>query len=124
MHNGASVLLAEDELLVRMSTAMALREEGFKVLEAEHAGAALAILEAHAHGVHVLCTDVHMPGPMDGMELAHHTSNSWPWIGLLVVSARALDRALPRNSRFLPKPYEHEHIIDHIRHLVGSRIAH
>lgn len=124
MDGGASVLLAEDEPLVRMATALALREEGFKVLEAEHAGAALAILEARAHSVHVLCTDVHMPGPMDGVELAHHTSSSWPWIALLVVSGRALDRTLPRNGLFLPKPYEHEHIIDHIHRLVGSRIAH
>ena len=118
----ASVLLAEDELLIRVASALALRDEGFEVLEAEHAGTALAILEARARSVHVLCTDVHMPGSMDGVELAHHTSRTWPWIALLVVSARALDRALPRNSRFLPKPYEHEHIIGHIRQLLGSRI--
>jgi two-component system, response regulator PdtaR len=120
----ASVLLAEDELLIRVASALALRDEGFEVLEAEHAGTALAILEARAPSVHVLCTDVHMPGPMDGVELAHHTSRTWPWIALLVVSARALDRALPRNSRFVPKPYEHEHIIRHIRQLVGSGIRH
>ena len=119
----ASVLLAEDETLVRMASALALRDEGFEVLEAEHAGTALAILEARAPSLHVLFTDVHMPGPMDGVELAHHTSRTWPWISLIVVSARALDRALPGNSRFLPKPYEHEHVIHHIHQMLGSRIA-
>lgn len=123
MDGRVSVLLAEDELLVRLASALALRDHGFEVLEAEHAGTALAILEARASSVHVLCTDVHMPGPMDGVELAHHTSRTWPSIALLVLSARPLDRALPKNSRFLPKPYEQEHIIGHIRQLVGSRIA-
>jgi CheY-like chemotaxis protein len=119
-----SVLLAEDETLVRIALALALRDEGFEVLEAEHAGTALAILTARAASLHVLCTDVHMPGAMDGLELAHHTSRTWPWIALIVVSARALDRAPPGNSRFLQKPYEHEHVMGHIRQLLGSRIPH
>ena len=118
----ASVVLAEDEPLIRMMSAMALREEGFEVLEAEHAGTALDILKARACTVHLLFTDVQMPGPMDGVELAHHTSCSWPWIALLLVSARALDRPAPAGSRFLSKPYEHAHVVGHIRELLEPRL--
>ncbi len=117
----AAVVLAEDEPLIRMVSAMALREEGFEVLEADHAGTALDILAARACTVHLLFTDVHTPGPMDGVDLAHHTSCSWPWIALLLVSARELDRPVPAGSRFLSKPYEHAHVVGHIRELLESR---
>lgn len=43
-----------------------LRDEGFEVMEAEHAQAALDILESHGRRIHVLFTDIHMPGTMDG----------------------------------------------------------
>ena len=56
------VVVAEDELLIRMAVAESLAEAGFVVLEAEHAEKALAILSLEAHDVHVLFTDVRMPG--------------------------------------------------------------
>jgi CheY-like chemotaxis protein len=60
------VLLAEDEELLRMVSAEALRDEGFEVMEAEHAEAALKSLHAKASDIHVLFTDIQMPGTMDG----------------------------------------------------------
>jgi CheY-like chemotaxis protein len=75
------VLVAEDEELVRFLIAEALRDEGIEVMEVGHAQAALDSLEQHAARIHVLFTDIQMPGPMDGLALAHHTSKNWPWIG-------------------------------------------
>jgi CheY-like chemotaxis protein len=102
------VLVAEDEDLVRFVIVQALLDEGFGVIEAEHAEAALIVLESRAGHIHVLFTDIQMPGTMDGLALAHHTSKHWPWIGLLVTSARPHpDRAaFPEESRFLAKPYD------------------
>ncbi len=116
------VVVAEDELLIRMAVADSLNEAGFLVLEAEHAEEALAILELEAHGVHVLFTDVRMPGDMDGLALSHHVKTHWPWIGLIVTSAHATlkDDTLPEGSRFLPKPYHHPHVIEHVRELVEA----
>jgi CheY-like chemotaxis protein len=82
------VLLAEDEEMVRFVIAETLRDEGFEVMEVEHAEAALGTLRTHAARIHVLFTDIQMPGAMDGVALAHHTSKHWPWIGLLITSAR------------------------------------
>jgi CheY-like chemotaxis protein len=116
------VIVAEDEELVRFVIVEALRDEGFEVMEVEHAEAALVVLASHARRIHVLFTDIQMSGTMDGMALAHHTSTHWPWIGLLVTSAQPHpDRsAFPRKSRFVAKPYEHRDVIRHIRELSAA----
>jgi CheY-like chemotaxis protein len=116
------VVVAEDELLIRMGVAESLSEAGFLVLEAEHAEAALAILKLKAPGVRVLFTDVRMPGDMDGVALSHHVKTHWPWIGLLVTSAHArlTEDDLPQGGRFLAKPYHHPHVIAHIRELAEA----
>jgi CheY-like chemotaxis protein len=116
------VLVAEDEELVRLVIVQALRDEGFEVMEVEHAEAALIVLENHARRIHVLFTDIQMPGTMDGLGLAHHTSKHWPWIGLLVTSARPHpDRTVfPERSRFVAKPYQHRDVIRHLRELAAA----
>jgi CheY-like chemotaxis protein len=116
------VIVAEDEPLIRMMIKDVLIEQGFRVLEAEHAAAVLDILEIEAMGVHVLFTDVQMPGDMDGLALSHHVKSHWPWIGLLVTSAHATltEDELPVGSRFLPKPYFHGYVIEHVRALIEA----
>lgn len=115
------VLVAEDEELVRLVIAEALRDVGFEVMEAAHAEAALSVLEHHAARIDVLFTDIQMPGAMDGLALAHHTSKNWPRIGLLITSARPQPAraTLPEKSRFLTKPYHHSHVVHHIRELAS-----
>jgi two-component system, response regulator PdtaR len=116
------VLVAEDEELVRVVIVDALEDAGFEVLEAEHAEAALGVLQSHAARVHVLFTDIQMPGTMDGLALAHHTAKNWPKIALLFTSGRPRphQRTLPERSRFLAKPYRHDHVFRHIRELAEA----
>ena len=116
------VLVAEDEDLVRLVIADALEDAGFEVMEAEHAEAALGVLQIHAARIHVLFTDIQMPGAIDGLALAHHTAKHWPKIALLITSARPRPHhsRLPENSRFLAKPYRHHHVIRHIRELAAA----
>ena len=99
-----------------------LRDEGFEVMEVEHAAAALDILSVHAARIDVLFTDIQMPGAMDGLALAHHTAKQWPRIALLLTSARPLPNwtALPNSSRFFTKPYRHRHVVSHIRELAAA----
>ncbi len=119
------VLVAEDEELVRLVIVQALLDEGFEVMEVEHAKAALIVLESHGRRIHVLFTDIQMPGAMDGLALAHLTSKHWPWIGLLVTSARPHpdQTAFPEQSRFVAKPYRHRDVIRHIRELAAAAQA-
>jgi two-component system, response regulator PdtaR len=113
------VLVAEDEELVRMVITEALRSEGLEVMEAEHSASAMSVLEEHFERIHVLFTDIQMPGEMDGLALAHHASTHWPQIGLLITSARPHpgQSALPGKSRFLAKPYRHAQVLQHVREL-------
>jgi CheY-like chemotaxis protein len=113
------VIVVEDEALIRMVLAEALLDVGFDVVEATHAREAISILEAEAARVHALFTDVHMPGDLDGVGLAHHARAHWPWLSLLVTSGRAYPEAdaMPEGTRFISKPYELSHVARHIREM-------
>src|ERR687889_780701 len=101
------VLVAEDEVLVRMMTVDVLEEAGCAVLEAENAEAALSVLNERSD-VQVLVTDVEMPpGPLDGIDLARLTRERFPHIGVVIVSGkvRPCPGDLPSGTRFVQKPY-------------------
>lgn len=116
------VVLVEDELLIRMTAFDLLVDAGFEVAEAEHAAEALAILQGRSNDIHALFTDIHMPGAMDGLALAHHTQKNWPWVVILLTSGLAipLPTALPDGSRFLSKPYDPDHVVRHLREMVDA----
>jgi CheY-like chemotaxis protein len=116
------VLLVEDELLVRMTAADELEEAGFQVLEAANADVALKVLEARSDEVLVLFTDVHMPGSMDGMELAEQVHARWPHVRILISSgyARPHQDEIPDDGRFMPKPYHGATLVRHVHELVGT----
>jgi CheY-like chemotaxis protein len=100
------VLIVEDEFLVRMDTRAALDMAGFDVLEAGDADEAIAILSAR-NDIRLIFTDIHMPGSMDGLKLAHFVRDRWPPVKVVATSGRARISAsdLPEGGRFLPKPY-------------------
>jgi CheY-like chemotaxis protein len=120
--NPIVVLVVEDEAIIRLVLADSLLENGFDVIEAVHAQDAIRILHAEAPRVHALFTDVHMPGEMNGVGLAHHTRSNWPWISLLITSGRAypMTEEMPTGTRFIPKPYELSNVARHIRELVQA----
>lgn len=111
------ILVVEDEQLLRSLAVDALRDAAYEVVEAEDGDSALLILRADAPAFHILFTDVHMPGTLNGVALAHETRRCWPWVGLLIASGQLMPKAheLPDGSRFLPKPYEMHHVLGHLR---------
>ena len=119
-HKGSAdplvVLVVDDEPFVRMTAVDELEEAGFHVLEAANADVALMVLEARSDEVHVLFTDVNMPGLMDGMALAEQVHQRWPHIRLLISSgyARPHPDEIPDNGHFVPKPYRGATLIRHI----------
>ena len=100
------VLLVEDEPLVRMDAADILENAGFEVIEAADAGAAREALDRRKD-IHVLFTDVQMPGPMNGLDLAWLVHNHWPDVCLVITSGHLRpDRdRLPDTAVFIAKPY-------------------
>ena len=113
------VLIVEDEFLVRMGTRAAVEMAGFDVLEAGDADEAIGNLAAR-NDISLIFTDVHMPGSMDGLKLAHFVRDRWPPVKIVATSARVRITAsdLPEGGRFLLKPYSAADIASTLHELV------
>jgi len=111
-----AVLIVEDEPLVRIGAVNIIEDAGFEVIEAASADEAIRILECRSD-VRVVFTDIHMPGSMDGLKLAHAVRNRWPPIKIIVTSGRDLiaDQVLPEGGRFFAKPYNTIEILSALR---------
>ena len=99
-----TVLVVEDEELVRETISAELQDAGFVVLEAETAEQGLEMLEEKPVGV--LFTDIRLPGRADGWELAERARSLYP--NLPVIYATGFSAEQPRfvpKSVFLRKPY-------------------
>jgi two-component system, response regulator PdtaR len=118
--NTKTVVVAEDEPLIRLLVAGAMRDAGFEVIEAGHAEEALGHLQSQPATIHLLFTDIHMPGQMTGLALACYVREAWPHIALLITSGQMPAEELPAGSIFLTKPYETEHVVAHARALTGT----
>ena len=99
------VLVVEDEVLIRMAVAAALRNVGLHALEARDADEALTIIHA---GIipEVLFTDVRMPGSMDGLKLAALLESMFPDMHIIVSSAYIGRTDLKMSVNFIAKPLD------------------
>ena len=115
------VLVVEDEFLLRLNAVLVIEDAGFDVLEAVDADQAIEILEARPD-IHVIFTDIQLPGSMDGLKLAHAVRGRWPPIKIIATSGRVNLRTddLPEGGRFLLKPYGQEEVVGTLRKLVGA----
>jgi CheY-like chemotaxis protein len=111
-----AVLIVEDEPLIRMGAVDIIEDAGFEVIEAASADEAIRILECRSD-IRVVFTDIHMPGSMDGLKLAHAVRDRWPPIKIIVTSGRGLitEQDLPEGGRFFAKPYDLHEITDALR---------
>jgi len=111
----STVLIVEDEPLIRLFISDLLEDAGFKVVEAANATEALVLLESGLR-VNVLLTDVDMPMGCSGFELAHQVHCSWPETEILIMSGRQWPSRgdLPPGAAFLAKPCPNEAIVSHV----------
>ena len=106
-----TVLIVDDDFLVRRNTAEILQDAGFEVVEASDAASALALLQ-DMPGFQLVCTDVQMPGELDGIDLALHVRVRHPEMRVIIVSAQSgLGDRLP-DVPFLSKPFLESHLVD------------
>jgi two-component system, response regulator PdtaR len=101
----ATVLVVEDEFLVRDFLQNELEEAGYDVILADNADAAIVILEAR----------IDMPGSMDGLKLAACVRDRWPPIHIIITTGNARPREIPVNALFIPKPYLGQTVVDAVR---------
>lgn len=114
-----AVLVVEDETLIRMDVVDQLESEGFLVFEAANADQAIALLAAHPT-IHILFTDIDMPGSMDGLKLAAAVRDRWPPVKIIVTYGyRTVEITdLPDGSVFFSKPYQHDSVVASIREML------
>lgn len=112
-----TVLLVEDDALVRGITAQALEDMGFSVLVASGARDAQAIALSR-EDIDIVLSDVMMPGDMSGVDLVHALREARPRLPVILVSgyAAVLDADLP--ARTIAKPYK----VDEVARLLDQTI--
>ena len=114
------VLIAEDDVLVRLSVVECLLDEGFTVIEAGTGEEALTYL-ASTPPPDVLFTDIRMPGRINGWELARCFREVLPEIAVIYASGYSDDSASPvAGGLFFNKPYRMEQVIAAMRRLTGQ----
>jgi nitrogen-specific signal transduction histidine kinase/ActR/RegA family two-component response regulator len=116
------VLLVEDDYRVRITTARALGEQGYKVLTASTAEEARRLERENDDAIHLLLTDVGLAGS-SGVDLAAELSLRRPHMQVLFVSGHAEDVALGEGARdhgLLLKPYRPDELAARVRSLLDA----
>src|SRR5438876_4172361 len=116
-----TILLAEDEPLLRELGETILKQAGYQVLTAPDSTALQQLIATYSGKVDLLLTDVVMPG-ISGPELVRIVKNRWPTIRVLYMSGYADDdiEDLDRDAGFLQKPFTPAELTAKIAEVIGS----
>jgi len=122
-----TVLLVEDEESVRQLVRETLSSRGYNVVEAENGEAGLAAAEKHTGVIHLVITDVVMPG-MSGREMVKQLSHSRQGTKVLYLSGYTEDSiisegAIESGTAFLQKPFTLQNLSKKVREVLGSDAA-
>ncbi|WP_374303791.1 response regulator [Ferrovibrio sp.] len=115
-----TVLVVDDEVLIRCLIAEHLREEGFNVIEARNAAEAIDVLNSGVD-ISLVFSDINMPGDRDGFALAEWITARKPGVEILLTSG--VFRNLPlslvgRGITLVPKPY----LLSEVSAQINSRL--
>src|ERR1700756_5327039 len=101
-----TILVVDDEPMVRKLMGLVLERGGFKVLIAENGLEAMHVSELHRGEIDLVVSDLTMPG-MDGQSLASKLQSADPNLPVLFVSGSHEGLIMGRDKpfRFLPKPF-------------------
>jgi CheY-like chemotaxis protein len=119
-----TVLIVEDDVLVRTAIAEYLRHCGYRVVETASTDEALVVLQEEDIKVDVVFSDVKMPGSMDGFGLAKWVRENRP--GVQVILTGSVEKAahaagdLCQEGPHLAKPYEPHQVVEWIKRLKAS----
>jgi two-component system cell cycle sensor histidine kinase/response regulator CckA len=124
MHSSATrgsetILLVEDQPSLRQLGQVILEKQGYRVLSAQTPAKALEIAEGYAEAIHLLLTDVVLPG-MNGRVLAERLTKSRPEVRVLFVSGYTENvighhGELDPGTNFLEKPFTHAELSAKVR---------
>lgn len=120
-----TILIVEDEPVIRLNIADYLRVQGFRVVEANSAAEAIEIMQSDMVQVDLVFCDVQMPGDMDGFGLSHWLLVNKPGVPLMLTSAYAIavetEAVVDARRPFVAKPYDEQHVVHRIRSLLTNQ---
>jgi CheY-like chemotaxis protein len=121
----ATLLVVDDEEMVRRLAARMLVTLGYRVLEAGSGQEAVRLLRRGAHRIDAVVTDVAMPG-IGGRELGETIARCWSQIRVLYMSGFAETRmlkegALDPSVPFIQKPFNSEQLGRKVRELLAPK---
>lgn len=121
--SGETILIAEDNDLVREVLAEQLRDLNYQVIEAPDADQAFQVLRNSEVRIDALLTDMVMPGSIDGLQLCDRVRMMWPSmpVALLTGNMDAIRwSGMPSGTRYLPKPYKGSALAIMLREMLES----
>jgi two-component system, cell cycle sensor histidine kinase and response regulator CckA len=121
-----TVLVVDDEEMVRRLAARILRTQGYRVLEAEHGEQAVRMLQRAPNRINGVLTDVAMPG-IGGRQLGETIARCWPWVKVLYMSGFSALRMVQEGELdpthpFIPKPFTTEQLARKINELLAGPV--
>ncbi|MGB9106544.1 MAG: response regulator, partial [Terriglobales bacterium] len=120
-----TILMVEDEEAVRESTSEYLTARGYTVLQGENGADALQILEHFAGKIHLLITDVIMPG-MSGAELGKRVRELRPDTRVIYISgyteSTVVQHGVEATAGFLPKPFTLTALAGKVREVLDAAV--
>lgn len=120
-----TILLVEDEDTVRELTLRILLDAGYSVLEASQGEEAIQVAKRYGGTIHLLLTDVVMPGGVSGPQLAAQLALQYPNIKFLYISGYTDDTIvhhgmLEAGTHFLQKPFSSSTLIRKLREVLDN----
>jgi two-component system, response regulator PdtaR len=112
--NKVTVLVVEDEVMMRTKLAEELQHAGYSVVEASDGTEAVEMLTLRPD-VKIVISDVRMPGPIDGVELCRRVRSGYPGMKVVLSSGEPNAADSAAHDGFFLKPYRIAWIIRHIR---------
>jgi CheY-like chemotaxis protein len=114
----ATILIAEDDVILRTVVAEQFREEGYSVVETSNAEEVLLVLRTGIP-VDLLFTDVRMPGTLDGIALARLVRAEFPDVKVVIASGNVAATEVGTTiDGFISKPYHVSQLLEHIKSLL------
>jgi CheY-like chemotaxis protein len=118
-----TILVVDDEPLMRVMMRRVLEQDGHAVLTAENGTDALSVFRSHEGEIDLLISDVSMPG-MNGAELAAKLKADAPDLPVLLMSGFCDLECLRFGFEFIPKPFAVADLIGRVRHLARQHPTH
>ena len=120
-----TILVVDDEVIIRTAISEYLRDCGYKVIEAASVDEAVLVLQQAEITVHIVLSDVEMPGARDGFVLAQWVREHRPTLQVILAgsAARATKAAgeLCNSGPMLAKPYDPQIVLEQIKRLLATK---